>query len=236
MSMESKVLLDLRGIKKSFESEEGKLAVLNGVNLRLNKNEIIAIVGESGTGKSTLLHVASGLLSPEEGEIYWKEERIDRLPSWEKDKRRRGFMGFVFQMPMLMEELTVLENIIVSMMISGKSFEKSPTQKALNLLKMVNMQGKENHRPSTLSVGEAQRTAVLRAVAFSPEVVLADEPTASLDPANTLKMAHLIKDLRDRLGTAFLIVTHNLEFAEKVADRIMLLEDGTLKEAILTKT
>ncbi len=224
------MLVELYGIKKSFYSDEGRLEILKGVDFSLEQGEIVTIVGESGTGKSTLLHIASGLLSPDEGEIYWDGERIDHLSSPQKDKKRRGFMGFIFQMPMLMEELNVMENILISTMIAQKNISRT---KITSLLNMVGLKGKEKQNPSTLSVGEAQRVAVLRAIAFEPKVVLADEPTASLDPENTLRMAGLIKELNEKMGTAFLIVTHNLEFAKEVSHRLLRLRDGTLEESDL---
>ncbi|KAA0210415.1 MAG: ABC transporter ATP-binding protein [Ignavibacteriaceae bacterium] len=219
---EKEILIQATGIKKSYNtSKTNKLEVLRGIDLKVYKGEIVAIVGKSGTGKSTLLHILGTLDKPDEGKLLFRDKDIFEGTEREIASFRNTKIGFIFQFHHLLPEFTSLENVMIAMMINGKS----DRDKALELMKEVGVESRANHKPSQISGGEAQRVAIARALVNSPELVLADEPTGNLDTANANAVIELIFQLRNKFNMAFVIVTHNEEFASK-CDRVIKMSDG----------
>ncbi|KXK06063.1 MAG: Lipoprotein-releasing system ATP-binding protein [Chlorobi bacterium OLB4] len=194
---------------------------MRGIDLKVYKGEIVAIVGKSGTGKSTLLHILGTLDKPDEGKLLFRDKDIFEGTEREIASFRNTKIGFIFQFHHLLPEFTSLENVMIAMMINGKS----DRDKALELMKEVGVESRANHKPSQISGGEAQRVAIARALVNSPELVLADEPTGNLDTANANAVIELIFQLRNKFNMAFVIVTHNEEFASK-CDRVIKMSDG----------
>ncbi len=224
--MNDKILLDIKDIKKSYKiSKEKNLEVLKGINLQINREEVVAIVGESGTGKSTLLHLIGTLDTPDSGKIFFDGLDVYTMKEKELSKFRNSKIGFIFQFHHLLPEFTAIENVMLSSMIAGKE-NKS---RAIELLKEVGVDERKNHRPNELSGGEAQRIAIARALINSPDLILADEPTGNLDSHNADAVVNLIFKLRDKFKQTFIIVTHNEEFAKR-CDRIIRMNDGMIVE------
>jgi lipoprotein-releasing system ATP-binding protein len=216
------MILDAKNISKSY----GSLRVLNGVSLAVQKGEVISIVGASGAGKSTLLHILGTLDRPDSGEVSIDGENIFA----KKDKALASFrnsrLGFIFQFHHLLPEFTALENVCIPAFIGGK--KKSDSEKrAKELLTLLKLESRINHKPGELSGGEQQRVAVARALMNNPAIVMADEPSGNLDSDNARDLHKLFFDLRDQLGQTFIIVTHNEELA-KMADRMIVMKDGKI--------
>lgn len=216
-------MLEAKNIIKSYNS----LEVLKGVNLVVNEGEIVTIVGASGAGKSTLLHVLGALDKPDSGEVLLKKEKISNLSSNRLAEFRNKKIGFIFQFHNLLPEFTALENIIIPGLI-GKRNEKELKERASELLKILKLQKRSNHKPSELSGGEQQRVAVARSLINNPAIVFADEPSGNLDSKNAEELHQLFFDLRQELGQTFVIVTHNAELAN-MADRKLEIIDGVMK-------
>jgi lipoprotein-releasing system ATP-binding protein len=215
-------MLKATGIYKNY----GPLPVLKGVDLEINKGEIVCIAGSSGAGKSTLLHILGTLDAADKGEIY-----IDRTPVFIlKGKKLAAFrnkhIGFVFQFHHLLPEFTALENVCVPGWIAGRK-TKEVEEKGTALLDLLGLQNRAEHKPGELSGGEQQRVAVARALINTPSIVMADEPTGNLDSANAKELHNLFIGLRNRLQQTFLIVTHNEELAH-MSDRILHMKDGRM--------
>ncbi len=213
-------MLSARGIKKSY----GSLQVLKGVDVEISKGEIVAIVGASGAGKSTLLHILGTLDNPELGAVKINQEDVFSKKSNELAKFRNQHIGFVFQFHNLLPEFTALENVMIPGFIGGKD-EGQLKVKAMELLALLGIKERADHKPSEMSGGEQQRVAVARALINSPSLVLADEPSGNLDSKNAAELHNLFFKLRDDLGQTFVIVTHNNDFAT-MADRKIELMDG----------
>ncbi|MFH1196323.1 MAG: ABC transporter ATP-binding protein [bacterium] len=194
--------------KAFFKSKEKKIDVLKGVTLDLEDNKITVIFGASGAGKSTFLHILGGLDRPDNGEIRINGTDIFKQSDDDLSRFRIKNIGFVFQFHHLLPEFTAVENIAIAKMIDGTSLSKSLNH-ATDLLKIVGLEERANHKPAELSGGEQQRIAVARALVNNPKIVLADEPTGNLDSANSELIHKLFFDLRDRFGLTFLIVSHN---------------------------
>jgi lipoprotein-releasing system ATP-binding protein len=203
--------------------------VLDGVNLRVGRGEMVAIVGASGAGKSTLLHLLGALDRPTRGSISIAGERIEDRSDEELSVLRNKRVGFVFQFHHLLREFSALENVMMPLRISGWSTQRA-CSRAEELLSRVGLAGRMSHRPSELSGGEQQRTAVARALAVDPAVILADEPSGNLDHANSARLHDLFVELSRDLEIAMVVVTHNRSLALR-ADRALLLEDGRLTES-----
>lgn len=200
--------------------------ILKNVSLQLAAGEVLAIMGPSGSGKSTLMHLLSGLERPSSGEIWWATQRIDLLNTQQRSALRAAQVGLVFQHHYLLEDLTVLENVLVPQLISGKS--TSQTTQALELLQKVGMAERADNYPKVLSGGERQRVAIARALAAQPLMLLADEPTGSLDRSNSQAVTKLLVSVARQEKAGVLLVTHDDHVASQ-ADRILFLVDGVLQ-------
>ena len=210
--------------------QEGRLAtsVLQGVNLSVSKGELLAIVGTSGSGKSTLLHLLGALDAPTTGNILFNGNNIHQLSSRQQSKWRNQELGFVYQFHHLLSEFSALENVAMPLLIAGESI-KSAQQKATELLDRVGLSERIQHRPSELSGGERQRVAIARALINKPSLVLADEPTGNLDAKSAESVYQLLKELNTEFGTAFIVVTHDQQLANKL-DRQLYMSNGILKD------
>ena len=217
-------MIRIENLTKKF----GDLQVLKGVNLEVNKGEVISIVGPSGAGKTTLLQLIGTLDRPDSGKIYFNGEDLSRLNSKKLATFRNRHIGFVFQFHQLLPEFTALENIIIPALIAGRD-RKEAEKEALELLKIMNLEERAGHKPSEMSGGENQRIAVARALINRPDVVLADEPSGSLDSKNKEELHKLFFDLRDKFGQTFIIVTHD-EALASFTDRTIRMGDGIVDE------
>ena len=204
------------------------LSVLKGVDIFVNKGEIVSIVGSSGAGKSTLLHILGSLDKANAGEIWINNERIDTLKEKELAKFRNKHIGFVFQFHHLLPEFTALENVCIPGWIAGTP-KNDLEARALELLKILGLQDRASHKPSELSGGEQQRVAVARALINNPDIVFADEPTGNLDSKHAQELHELFLHLQKTMGQTFLIVTHN-EALAKMSDRVVHMKDGYIVE------
>ena len=215
-------MLQARGIKKSY----GNLQILKGVDLDVKRGEIITIIGASGAGKSTLLHVIGTLEQPDHGTVRLNNVDVHTLSSKKMSAFRNEQIGFIFQFHHLLPEFTALENICIPAFIAGKS-KKDAENKAFELLELLGLSDRANHKPSEMSGGEQQRVAVARAMVNDPAIILADEPSGNLDSNNAENLHYLFVKLRDTLNQTFVIVTHN-ENLSNLADRKVLMKDGQI--------
>jgi lipoprotein-releasing system ATP-binding protein len=215
-------MIEASGIYKSFEN----LLVLKGINLSVSQNEIVTIVGPSGAGKSTLLHLLGTLDTPDKGNIIINDTNVSQLKSKKLAQFRSKNIGFVFQFHHLLPEFTALENVFIPALIAGFNRTDS-TKKAKDMLTLLGLAERLDHKPSQLSGGELQRVAVARALINKPTVVLADEPSGNLDTQNATELHKLFFQLRDELGQTFVIVTHNQELAS-LSDRRIEMKDGNI--------
>ena len=215
-------MIQLEGITKSF----GSLHVLKGIDLTINKGEVVSIVGPSGAGKTTLLQIMGTLDKPDSGRIVLNGTEVNRLKEKELSAFRNKEIGFVFQFHQLLPEFTALENVMIPALIQGVSASEAK-KKAREMLDFLGLSERASHKPAELSGGEKQRVAVARALINHPAVVLADEPSGSLDTQNKIELHRLFFDLRDKLGQTFVIVTHDEELAAQT-DRTIHLVDGRI--------
>ena len=197
-------MIKLEGITKSF----GSLQVLKGIDLEINKGEIVSIVGPSGAGKTTLLQIMGTLDEPDAGTVQIDGTVVSRMKEKELSAFRNKNIGFVFQFHQLLPEFTALENVMIPALIAGVS-SKEANDRAMKILDFMGLVDRASHKPNELSGGEKQRVAVARALINDPAVILADEPSGSLDTHNKEDLHQLFFDLRDRLGQTFVIVTHD---------------------------
>ena len=219
-------MIHLNNIHKSF----GSLEVLKGIDLEIAKGEVVSIVGPSGAGKTTLLQIMGTLDRADSGQVIINDTDIARLGQKSLARFRNRQIGFVFQFHQLLPEFTALENVMIPGLIGGNS-RKQTRQRALQLLDFMGLSERADHKPSELSGGEKQRVAVARALINEPAVILADEPSGSLDSANKAELHRLFFDLRDRLGQTFVIVTHDEELA-RTTDRTIHLRDGKIESPL----
>jgi lipoprotein-releasing system ATP-binding protein len=215
-------MLKAKGIYKSY----GSLQVLKGVDIDISKGEIVSISGSSGAGKSTLLHILGTLDNADKGEIYLENKKISSLTGKNLANFRNEHIGFVFQFHHLLPEFSAIENICVPGWIAGKK-SKELTKRANDLLELLNLRNRADHKPGELSGGEQQRVAVARALINNPSIVMADEPTGNLDSSNAKELHNLFIELREQFQQTFLIVTHNEELAQ-MSDRILHMKDGRM--------
>lgn len=212
-------MLEIRGLEKSFYGADGSLAARISVpSLSLDAGEMMVLEGASGSGKTTVLHLVSGLLAPDSGSVSFGGVELTSLPRAERDAFRARNIGYVFQKLNLFDALTVEENVAIAAKWTGRRTEK-PLERARALLASVGLSDKAKMRPSRLSLGEQQRVAVLRAVFNEPPLLLADEPTASLDRANADLVLGLLKDLCAQTGAAMLLSTHDEYVKARFAKR-----------------
>ena len=217
-------MIKLEGITKSF----GSLQVLKGIDLEINKGEIVSIVGPSGAGKTTLLQIMGTLDEPDAGVVQIDGTVVSRMKEKELSAFRNKNIGFVFQFHQLLPEFTALENVMIPALIAGVS-SKEAHERAMKILDFMGLVDRASHKPNELSGGEKQRVAVARALINDPAVILADEPSGSLDTQNKEDLHRLFFDLRDRLGQTFVIVTHD-EGLAKITDRTVHMVDGMIKK------
>ncbi|HXC25660.1 MAG TPA: ABC transporter ATP-binding protein [Gemmatimonadaceae bacterium] len=223
-------VLEARGVHKRYIGGDGSpLDVLQGVDLSVQPGEMVAIVGESGSGKSTFLHILGALDRPTSGEVFLSGERVTGRPDSELAATRNRTLGFIFQFHHLLREFTALENVSLPLRISGVS-APAAADRARELLDRVGLTGRLHHRPGQLSGGEQQRTAVARALAARPAVVLADEPSGNLDHANGERLHDLLAEVVRDLKVGMVVVTHNRSLAAR-ANQVYKLEDGRLSTA-----
>lgn len=215
-------MIQLQHITKSF----GSLQVLRGISLEIARGEVVSIVGPSGAGKTTLLQIMGTLDVPDSGTVIIDGTEVNRLKERELAAFRNRRIGFVFQFHQLLPEFTAKENVMIPALISGQS-RQAAAGEALKLLDFMGLSDRAEHKPNELSGGEKQRVAVARALINHPAVVLADEPSGSLDTRNKAELHQLFFDLRDRLGQTFVVVTHDESLA-RLTDRTIHLKDGMI--------
>jgi lipoprotein-releasing system ATP-binding protein len=221
--MDNAFLIRAEKVKKSY----GNLEVLKGIDLEIRHSEIVCITGESGAGKSTLLHILGTLDKPDQGDIFYKNERLASLGKQQLAAFRNKNLGFVFQFHQLLPEFSALENACMPAWIAGLS-KKEAEEKVRPLFAMLGLENRMHHKPNELSGGEQQRVSVVRALINNPGVVMADEPSGNLDSKNAKALHEHFLKLRDELGQTFVIVTHNPELAA-LADRNLHMVDGVFQ-------
>jgi lipoprotein-releasing system ATP-binding protein len=217
-------MLSASGIIKNY----GDLPILKGVDLQIQSGELVAIVGASGAGKSTLLHILGTLDRPDSGEIFLDGEALHQFRSSQLSAFRNRSIGFVFQFHHLLPEFTALENVCIPGFIANKA-KNEVEKRAKELLAILNLSNRLDHKPSALSGGEQQRVAVARALMNAPKLLLADEPSGNLDSANAADLHQLFLTLKKELNQTSIIVTHNTELSS-MADRTLVMKDGLISK------
>lgn len=216
-------MIEIKNLKKNY----GPLAVLKGVDLSIQKGEVVSIVGASGAGKSTLLQILGTLDRPDSGSIFFEQEDVFKLSASQLNKFRNQKIGFVFQFHNLLPEFTALENVMMPALIAGTSKDEAK-KRALELMALLHVEARHHHSPSELSGGEQQRMAVARALMNNPAIILADEPSGNLDSQHAEELHQLFFQLRTQMNQTFVIVTHNEKLAGQ-SDRILKMVDGRIE-------
>lgn len=221
-------LLRLENVSRRYKEGEGQLEVFRDLNMSLQAGEVVALVGQSGAGKSSLLHMAGLLEAPSAGEIYIGGQAVSRLAEQERTRIRRDMIGFVYQAHHLLPEFDALENVVLPQMIAGRPRGEAK-EEARRLLTTLGLGARLTHRPAQLSGGEQQRVAIARALAMEPKVMLFDEPTSALDPEMVKEVLEVVRELAVS-GMTMIIVTHEIGFAREVCDRLVFFDQGKVLE------
>ncbi len=230
MLQQTQPVLSLEELRRTFKQGEREITVLNGASAQIWPGQAVALVGPSGAGKSTLLHIAGLLETPTGGRVIINGRDCSRLDDANRTRIRRSEMGFIYQFHQLLPEFSAIENVEMPQIIQGKR-KREAKQRARELLTSLGLAERLDHRPAQLSGGEQQRTAICRALAIRPKLILADEPTGNLDPHTSERVFNELIHLIHSQGVAALIATHNLALAARM-DRVLRLEDGLLKEGM----
>ena len=220
------LVISCENLSKVYQDGNNQVEVLKGVDLALQQGEMLAIVGSSGSGKSTLLHILGTLDTASSGSAKIKNQEVAKLSRTEQAAFRNQNVGFIYQFHHLLMEFSAVENVAMPLLIKGLNAKEAKIQ-ALDMLEKVGLAHRSSHKPSALSGGERQRVAIARALVTKPALVLADEPTGNLDKQNAIKIYDLINELNQSLNTSFVVVTHDLELADKLG-KIAYLDDGKL--------
>lgn len=226
--MSSDIALECKSVFKEFTEGPRKVSVLNGINFEVMRGERVAIIGNSGSGKTTFLHILGGLDKPSSGEVKILGKSFSNLNSTQRGKVRNSQIGFVYQFHHLLPEFTALENVSMPLLL-GPTDVKTAEEKATEMLNRVGLAERFHHKPSELSGGERQRVAIARALVTEPACVLADEPTGNLDTNTAEAIQDLMVELNESLGISVVVVTHDLGLAHKV-NRVYRMTDGLLAE------
>ena len=219
------ILYKLKNINLNYLLNGNNIKILKNINFEIKKNERVAIIGESGSGKTSLLMLMSGLESPTNGSIVFDKEDLSKINEKRRTEIRRKKIGLIFQQFFLIPNYTALENVMFPMQINKINNEK---EKAISILEDFGLVNRKNNLPSELSGGEQQRVAIARAISFDPEIILADEPTGNLDRKNTELVSNLLLEYSRKKKICLILVTHNMNLARK-CDRILKLVDGQIK-------
>ncbi|MGL4742307.1 MAG: ABC transporter ATP-binding protein [Sarcina sp.] len=219
-------VLQLKNINKIY-GDKVKTQVLFDINLEVEEGEFVSIIGQSGSGKSTMLNILGTLDSPTSGEIYINGTRTDKMNKNQVAEVRNKDLGFIFQFHYLLPEFTVMENVLMPYMLSGQKITKEIKDRAEELLEIVNLSKVKNNKATDLSGGQQQRGAIARALINSPKIILADEPTGNLDSKTTDDIYELLRDINKKFKTTFVIITHDQKIANK-ADRVITVGDGKI--------
>lgn len=223
---ERRPILAIRGINKTYHQGEREIHVLKGISADIYKGEAIALVGPSGSGKSSMLHILGLLDKADEGKVYLNGHDCTDFNDQQRTKMRRSDIGFVYQFHQLLPEFSALENVVIPQLINGHS-RKDAVSRAKVILEFLGLTDRMKHRPNAMSGGEQQRVAIARAIANEPALLLADEPTGNLDPSTAERVFQSLMGLIRQTGLAAIIATHNMELANRM-DRVLQLQDGQL--------
>jgi len=229
--LDEQILLQTQELSKTYWNGPERTVALDQVNLQVHQGELLALYGPSGSGKTTLLFLLGGLDRPTSGRILLQGLEISNLDERRLSQVRRNVVGFVFQNYNLVDELTALENITLTMMFEGKPGQEM-RERAIELIGLVGLAGKERHRPSQLSAGEQQRVATARALANRPRIVLMDEPTGNLDQENSRSLMQLVTSINRDEGVTFIVATHNLEIVRNTKSKILLKAGRLAKDSV----
>jgi len=226
-------LLTALNLKKTYVKHANRIEVLRGIDIDVAEGEFLSVIGNSGSGKSTMLHLLGTLDTPDDGCIHLEGRRIDNLAAHERDQLRNRTFGFIFQFYHLLPEFNTLENVLTPAMITHSAWswwmnKRELRKQALEMLDRVGLSHRLNHKPKELSGGEMQRAAIARALINRPRVLLADEPTGNLDTANGQHVMKLLRDLNQQEGLTIVMVTHNLDLVHDT-DRVIRLQDGRVE-------
>jgi len=224
----SNIVIEAKGISKTYDEAVNALCIFNDLNFRLLEGESVSVLGSSGSGKTTLLNIIGGLDKASAGQVSLCDTDLSACSEKKLTSLRNKHLGFVYQFHHLLAEFTALENVAMPLYIAGVSRKKA-NAKALEMLGMVGLSSRVEHKPSELSGGERQRVAIARALVNEPKCVLMDEPTGNLDETTAKKIQTIMLNLKEKLGTSFVIVTHDTQLAHKM-DRVMMMEEGSLRE------